>query len=249
MLLFFSSPSPLPQFLASLPHHLSNLAQAAKPLQQYLSLSSNNLDRSVFSDARNKLTKELYVLFANLSNAGESVAVTPTPKFNPKPYQTYFKSLNKELYNPDEISTLSPSPHSVTLTMTENNASTSITFSFLHSLSVITCSSAAPLSYLFPSDCGTTTPNETNHHKYADHNGRKSVVIPPPEVMVSRPYNWCQWLGGMYFCIGSRQERVEPSVRAILKALQVRVTASKTLEGLLEEVDKASKAKGKNRAR
>ena len=51
----------------------------------------------------------------------------------------------------------------------------------------------------------------------------------------------------MYFCIGSKQERVEPSVRAILKALNNRVAAHKTLAGLLEEVQAASKSKGKAR--
>jgi THO complex subunit 5 len=59
------------EFLSSLPHHLENLAKAAKPLQQYLSVSANNIDRSIYDDARTKLTKELYVLFANLSNANE----------------------------------------------------------------------------------------------------------------------------------------------------------------------------------
>ena len=51
----------------------------------------------------------------------------------------------------------------------------------------------------------------------------------------------------MYFCISSKQERVEPSVRMIIKALRLRVNAFETLSSLLEEINKAAKAKGKNK--
>jgi len=70
-----------------------------------------------------------------------------------------------------------------------------------------------------------------------------------PKDFPGRPYMWAQWLAGLCFLNDSqKQERLEPSTRAVIRQLHRRVRAQRTLKYLLSTLNSAATSMSSNKS-
>jgi hypothetical protein len=149
-----------------------------------------------------------------------------------------------------------------------SSATVAVKFRYLPRLGVITASaspsggnradSVAFLSALFPDDDGTTLPSCASAFLIGGDGGPAATATALSEVEAAlvrrgdRPYRWCQFVSGLIMPPaqpeGAREGgpalsvrgTMEPSTRAVVRALVRRVRARSTLHGLLSVLEKGT---------